>query len=89
MDKIPCLLKMNHKAILLRFNVLFILFSIFINSGNGDYTLHYFQSKIQHCFEKAPKSWNTYIRMFMYRYFYHNKFQKELCNYQLFHIYEY
>ena len=80
---------MNHKANFLRLNLLLILFTIFANQCNGDYSLHYFQSKIQHCFKNAPKTWNTYIRMFMYRYLNHNKFQKELCNHQLFHIYKY
>ena len=65
------------------------MFTTFTNQCNGDYSLHYFRSKIQHCFKKAPKTWNTYIRMFIYMYLNHYKFQKEVCNYQLFHIYKY
>ena len=82
-------LKMNHKAILFRLSLLFIMFTTFTNQCNGDYSLHYFRSKIQHCFKKAPKTWNTYIRIFIYRYLNNYKFQKEVCNHQLFHIYKY
>ena len=66
-----------------------MLFVIFINPCHGDYSLHYFQSKIQHCFKNAPKHWNTYIRMFIYRYFNHYNFQTEVYNHQIFHIYKY
>ena len=87
--KSPGYWKMNIKVILLRLNLIFILFVLFINHCHGDYSLHYFQSKIQHCFKNAPKNWNTYIRIFIYRYFNHNNFQKEVCNYQISYIYKY
>ena len=80
----PSCWKVNNNASLHKSNLIFMLFVIFINLCHGDYSLHYFRSKIQHCFENAPKNWNTYIRMFIYRYLNHNNFQKKYAIFNYF-----
>ena len=58
-----------------------------IKHYKGDIALKYFNSSVKQYFKKAPKAWQTYIRMFMYRYLYNSQFQNLRLNNVIFNFY--
>ena len=60
-----------------------------IKHYKGDIALKYFNSSVQQYFKMAPKAWQTYIRIFMYRYLNNNQFQNIRLNNVIFNTYTY
>ena len=69
--------------------ILCVIAIIGIKHYKGHIAVNYFNSSVQQYFKMAPKIWQTYIRMFMYRYLNNNLFQNIRLNNVIFNIYTY
>ena len=69
--------------------VLCVIFIMDIKLYNSDIALKYFNSSVHKFIKMAPKAWQNYIRLFMFRYLNNTQLENIIFNNAIFNMYTY